>query len=201
VPAPGFVTSWLASGGHAVSHWIGFAAVLAVPAVAVACIIVAAARLTTLESSRVRGSRPSLARLPAGARHVAVGLTVLVILQATLWAAVVISMTLSGPRLPGVVIGAVAATYLSGLLPACAVLAVLAAVLRPAGARLVAWAGVAAVAVAGAFLATSTVVMKIWHPVASVQLAHLASFWGGGAFWAAVFVAVPLAIAGLSVLP
>ena len=29
----------------------------------------------------------------------------------------------------------------------------------------------------------------------------MAAFWGGGAFWAAIFVSVPLALAGLSVLP
>jgi hypothetical protein len=201
VPVPGFVATWLAAAGHAVSHWLGFVAVLVIPAIAVVCIIVAAVRMTRLGSAGQRGAGLSLARLPAGARHLATGLTVFVILQATLWTAVVMRMTLSGTVLPGAVTGAVAANYLSGLLLACAAVAVLAAALRPAGARLVMWAGVAAVALAGAWYATNGVVMKIWHPVAAAEMAHMAAFWGSGAFWAAIFVAVPLALAGLSILP
>jgi Protein kinase domain len=192
---PQVVASWLARGGGAWHQLTGDAAVLICPIVALACLAAAGRIRRQRDGTRPAAGRPL--RLPPGLQRPVAGLISFVVLEALLWAAVVIRMTVSGPVETGVTVGAAAASYQSGLLPACAAIAVLAAVLRPAAGYRVLVIGALAVAAVGIWSGPLPAINAIWHPEAASELASLAAIWGRATFWAAVVLAIPAALTGL----
>jgi len=129
-----------------------------------------------------------------------VGAITFIALAGLVWAAAVVHMATSVQTAPGSVVGATAAGYQSGLIPACAILAIAVAVLPRTGARRVVIAGALAAAAAGFWPARLPTVGAIWHPIAAAPLASLAHAWGDGVFWAAVLVYLPAAWIGLRVV-
>jgi hypothetical protein len=197
-PVPQVVDYWLVSAGGAWHQLAGIAALLICPAAALAA-LAGAGRLRRRQGNPRRPAAP-LVRLPPGLRRPVTGLISLAVLEALLWASVVVRMTVTGPVQGDAAISAAGASGQSGLLLACTVIAALTAVLPEAAAyRVLVGAALAATA-AGVWSGPLPALHAIWHPVAAQALASLAGVWGGATFWAAVGLAVPAALAGLAVV-
>ncbi len=174
----------------------GVAAVFICPAAAIAGLVIAVRFSRAQDPAGL--PRRLMPRLPAGARHLLAGLITFVVLESMLWTGVVIRATLSEPvrsALPG----SLAADYQSGLLLACAAVAVIAALPGSYGSYRVLVTGAVAAAAVSIWGLPASLVSVLWHPVAGPVITSFASLWGTEAFWGAVVFAAPIAVAGLVV--
>ncbi len=190
--APGSVRTWLTSLAAAWHQFTGIAAVVICPVAAIICLVIAV-RLSRRQeaANRVPWRLP---RLPAAARRLLAVAITFVVLESVLWVLVVVKVTIFEPGLLRSA-GSQAAHYQSGLLLACAVVALIAAIPRHGAFGLLVTGSIGAAAAAlwglPPFLGR-----YLWHPVAGTLLSGLASIWGTEAFWSAVVFAAPLAILG-----
>jgi Protein kinase domain len=198
VAPPHALAKPLDSFGKIWAQSVGVAAVVCAIAAVIAVLV--AGNLLRPRAARLAaggGVGEWLARLPGGWRRLICGGATFVVAQVLLWATTVVRETVSGPPLPGAVVGADAADMQSGLLICCVVAAVTTALLRPTGARWVlCLTAVGAVGVSG-WPQLLGHIQTLWHPADTAGLAGVATTWGASAFWAAVLCYLPLAALGM----